>query len=290
MDVLRARMDDLAYEDAIRYCANSILPMHFGEKLINKIFGRNLQSHAAGLLAVMHCEAELGIGERPTLTRIQGEMGRSRTLSSFFALLRFARFIEAVDHPEDRRTKVLLAKAPLLDGLKTWLAHHMTCAEVAGLLPTGMTHKLQTDEDFSLRYIAAARLMFDRVRAHLAHGDDAWCWFDNFDCGDRMALALLRAHYEHPGEPETRWFLLETRQLADRLGISHSHVRNVLNGAEVRGFVVQDRRTHHVALTELMLDDIRNYHLSFWSWVADSADQATSIVPPPGEHAIAVVR
>ena len=52
MDVSRARLDDQAYEDAIRYCANSILPMHFGEKLINKIFGRNLQSHAAGLLAV----------------------------------------------------------------------------------------------------------------------------------------------------------------------------------------------------------------------------------------------
>ena len=91
MDAWRARLDDQAYEDAIRYCANSILPMHFGEKLINKIFGRNLQSHAAGLLAVMHCEAELGLGERPTLTRIQAEMGRSRTLSGFFALLRFAR-------------------------------------------------------------------------------------------------------------------------------------------------------------------------------------------------------
>jgi hypothetical protein len=61
MDVSQARLDDQAYEDAIRYCANSILPMHFGEKLINKIFGRNLQSHAAGLLAVMHCEAELGL-------------------------------------------------------------------------------------------------------------------------------------------------------------------------------------------------------------------------------------
>ncbi|MDH4413136.1 MAG: hypothetical protein QE484_07500 [Rhizobium sp.] len=276
MDVLRARLDDQAYEDAIRYCANSILPMHFGEKLINKIFGRNLQSHAAGLLAVMHCEAELGLGERPTLTRIQAEMGRSRTLSSFFALLRFARFIEAIDHGEDRRAKALLAKPPLLDGLKTWLSHHMTCAEVAGLLPTGSTHRLKSDEEFALRYIAAARLMFDRVREHMANGRDAWSWFDAFDCGDRVALALLRAHYEHPGEQETRWFLLETRQLAERLGISHSHLRNVMNGAEVRGFVLQDRRTHHMALTPQMLDDIRDFHFSFWGWVAETADQVES--------------
>jgi AraC-like DNA-binding protein len=276
MDVSRARLDDQAYEDAIRYCANSILPMHFGEKLINKIFGRNLQSHAAGLLAVMHCEAELGIGERPTLTRIQAEMGRTRTLSGFFALLRFARFIEAVDDAADRRAKILLAKPPLLDGLKTWLSHHMTCAEVARLLPTGSTHRLKSDEDFALRYIAASRLMLDRVRSHMASGRDAWSWFDGFDCGDRIALALVRAHYEHPGEHEMRWFVLETRQLAERLGISHSHLRNVMNGAEARGFLLQDRRAHRNALTPLMLDDIRDFHLSFWSWVAETADQVDS--------------
>lgn len=277
MDVSRARLDDQAYEDAIRYCANSILPMHFGEKLINKIFGRNLQSHAAGLLAVMHCEAELGLGERPTLTRIQAEMGRSRTLSGFFALLRFARFIETIEHAEDRRAKLLVARPPLLDGLKIWLSHHMTCAEVAGLLPTGSTHRLKTDDDFALRYIAAARLMLDRVRSHIASRRDAWSWFDSFDCGDRIALALLRAHYEYPGEQETRWFLLETRQLAERLGISHSHLRNVLNGAEGCGFILQDRRTNQMALTPQMLDDIREFHLAFWSWVAESADQADNL-------------
>jgi hypothetical protein len=276
MDVSRARLDDEAYEDAIRYCANSILPMHFGEKLTNKIFGRNLQSHAAGLLAVMHCEAELGLGERPTLTRIQTEMGRSRTLSGFFALLRFARFIEAVDHHDDRRTKVLVARPPLLDGLKTWLSHHMTCAEVAGILSTGSAHRLKTDDDFGIRYIAAARLMLDRVRAHMASGRDAWSWFDSFDCGDRIALALLRAHYEHAGEHEMRWILLESRQLAERLGISHSHVRNVLNGAEARGYLLQDRRSHRTAITPQMLGEVRDFHLSFWSWVAETADRAES--------------
>ncbi len=157
MDLLRARLEDQAYEDAIRYCANSILPMHFGEKLINKIFGRNLQSHAAGLLAVMHCEAELGLGERPTLSQIQTEMGRSRTLHGFFALLRFAGFIETTEHQADKRAKVLIAKPALLDGLKTWLSHHMSCAEVAGLLSAGSAHRLKTDPDFAIRYIAAAR-------------------------------------------------------------------------------------------------------------------------------------
>jgi hypothetical protein len=272
MDVLRARLEDQAYEDAIRYCANSILPMHFGERLINKIFGRNLQSHAAGLLAVMHCEAELGLGERPTLSHIQAEMGRSRTLSGFFAMLRFAGFIETNEHAADKRAKVLIAKPALLDGLKTWLSHHMTCAEVAGLLPTGSAHRLKSDQDFAIRYIAAARLMLDRVRSHLA-GHGAWPWFDSFDCGDRIALALLRAHYEQAGEIGTRWFTIESRQLADRLGISHSHLRNVLNAAEAKGYILQDRRTHRTALSPRMLDEIREFHLSFWSWVGETADR-----------------
>lgn len=277
MDVLRARLDDQAYEDAMRYCANSILPMHLGEKLINKIFGRNLQSHAAGLLAVMHCEAELGLGERPTLTRIQSEMGRSRTLSGFFAILRFGGFIEAIDHEQDKRAKVLLAKQPLLDGLKTWLSHHMTCAEVAGLLPTGTAHRLKSDEEFALRYIAAARDVLDRVRTYLA-GPGAWPWFDSFDCGDRIALALIRSHYEQIGETGPRWFMLESRQLADSLGISHSHLRNVINAAEVQGLILQDRRTHRTSLTPRMLDEIRDFHLAFWSWVGETADRAQAEV------------
>jgi hypothetical protein len=275
MDILRSKLDDQAYEDAILYCANSILPMHFGERLINKIFGRNLQSHAAGLLAVMHCEAELGMGARPTLTHIQTEMGRSRTLSGFFALLRFAGFIESIDHHEDRRAKVLVAKSPLLDGLKTWLSHHLTCAEIAGLVTSGTAHRVKHDEEFALRYIAEARLMLDRVRAYLA-GSGAWPWFDSFDCGDRIALALIRAHYEQPGDINPRWFAIESRQLSDRLGISHSHLRNVLNAAENTGFLLQDRRGHRTALTQLMLDDVRDFHLSFWNWAGEAADRVES--------------
>jgi len=272
MDILRSKLDDQAYEDAILYCANSILPMHLGEKLINKIFGRNLQSHAAGLLAVMHCEAELGIGDRPTLTRIQAEMGRSRTLSGFFALLRFAGFIESVDHDQDRRARVLVAKPPLLDGLKTWLSHHLACAEVAGLVPTGTAHRIKHDDEFALRYIAAARLMLGHVRTYLA-GTGAWPWFDSFDCGDRIALALVRAHYEHPGDIGQRWFSIESRHLSDRLGISHSHLRNVLNAAESSGFILQERRSHRTALTPRMLYDIRDFHLKFWGWAGETADQ-----------------
>jgi hypothetical protein len=272
MDALRARLTDQAYEEAIRHCTSSILPMHMGERLINKIFGRNLQSHSAGLLAVLHCEAELGRGQRPTLTRIQDEMGSSRTLSAFFALLKLAGYIEASPGADDRRTKVLAARPPLLEGLKTWLSHHMTCAEVAGLLPDGYGQRLRNEADFAIAFIASARPILERTRNALTQ-PGAWPWFDDFDCGDRIALALLRSHYAGADLDGDRWFGLEARQLSSQLGISHSHLRNVVNAAETEGFLLQDRQSHRVALTPQMLADVRSFHLSFWGWIAEAADQ-----------------
>ncbi|PYB69797.1 MULTISPECIES: hypothetical protein [Rhizobium] len=273
MDALRARLTDQAYEEAIRHCTTSILPMHLGERLVNKIFGRNLQSHAAGLLAVMHCEAELGLAARPTLTQIQEEMGASRTLSAFFALLKVAGFVETIPNADDRRAKLLAAKTPLIDGLTTWLSHHMTCAEVAGLLPDGNARRLRADEDFAVAFIASARPILERTRSALKQ-PGAWAWFDEFDCGDRMALALLRAHYSSNDLDGDRWFALESRYLASQLGISHSHLRNVINAAEAEGLVLQNRHSHRVALTPRMLSDVRSFHLAFWGWIAEAADQA----------------
>lgn len=283
MDALRARLTDQAYEEAIRHCTTSILPMHLGERLVNKIFGRNLQSHAAGLLAVLHCEAELGLGDRPTLTLIQEEMGASRTLSTFFALLKVAGFVETIVNAEDRRAKFLAARPPLLDGLKTWLSHHMNCAEIAGFLPDGYAQRLRTEENFGIAFIAAARPILERTRAALKQ-PGAWPWFDNFDCGDRMALALLRAHYSGADLDGDRWFALESRHLAHQLGISHSHLRNVINAAEAEGLVLQNRNSRRVALTPRMLSEVRSFHLGFWSWIAEAVDRVETqkrTVPGP---------
>ena len=94
---------DTRYEDAIRFCADGILRMLWGEKVINKIFGRATQSHAAGLAIVMHFEALEGLGQRPTLALVQAQIGSPRTLSAFFALLRWAGFVHVEIDPADRR-------------------------------------------------------------------------------------------------------------------------------------------------------------------------------------------
>jgi hypothetical protein len=244
--------------------------MHAGERLINKIFGRNVPSHAAGLVLVMHCEAEIGLGERPTLTLVQQEIGHSRTLAAFFTLLRLAGYVHLEAHPDDARKRHLVPMPPLFDGLRQWIVHHLRCCEMLGLITAGSAERVLTDHETCRRYIGHSRTLLARTRQAMA-GDGAWAWLDRYDCGDRIGLFLLDAHYAATTEAGTgkRWFAFSSRDIAARLGISHSHVRNVINRAEAEGLLRQDRRAHRLALSPRFLAEARAWFLLFWGWLAE---------------------
>ncbi|WP_342242177.1 hypothetical protein [Inquilinus sp. OTU3971] len=264
-------LDDEGYRAAIGQCVDAILRMHLGERLVNKIFGRNLQSHAAGLIVVMHHEALLGLGPRPTLRAIQQEMGHARTLAGFVALLRAAGFLAVEPVPHDGRSAYLVPLPPLIDGLRQWLSHHLHCAKTVGLVPQRSVDRLIADEVLYRRFLGLSRGLLARTRRVMT-GDGAWAWFDRFDCGDRIALILLHAHHAATtGGRGPRWFDVETRDMAARLGVSHSHVRSVLNRAEVAGLVEQDRRLHRIALTDRFLAESWAWFATFWGWIADLA-------------------
>lgn len=256
--------------------------MHFAEKLVNKVFGRNLQSHAAGLVLVMHCEAELGIGSRPTLGLVQREMGSPRTLAAFFGLLRFAGYVTQEPVPADARSAWLVPSPQLFEGLRQWLSHHARCSEIVGLAEPGLSARLQTDEAWLRLYLGHARGLLARTREAMA-GDGAFAWFDRFDCGDRVGLILLRAHHASAAEAGDgpNWFILGGRQIAARLGISHSHIRNIVNRAEAEGLVLQDR-AGRIALAPRFLAESEAWFRMFWGWIAETARLAEGVKPQAG--------
>ena len=86
------------------------------------------------------------------------------------------------------------------------------------------------------------------------------------------------------GEPgDLAWFDLHAREVAARLGLSHSHVRNVINRSEAEGLLVQDRSRGRVALTPRLLTESEAWFRSFWGWIVETAQRAQATeAPPPG--------
>ncbi|MCB8819274.1 hypothetical protein [Microvirga rosea] len=267
---------DSPYEDAIRFCVDAILRMHWGEKLINKIFGRATQSHAAGLAIIMHYEALEGRGGRPTLSQVQAQMGKARTLAAFFGLLRLAGMIRIEVDPADRRQQYLVPATPLIEGLKGWILHHVRCCEIMGFVAPGFAARIGEDEALFAAFIGRTRPVLERTRTP-PEAAAGWTWIDSLDCGDRIGLLLLRGHYAAAAAGET-WFSFNSRQVAENLGISHSHVRNVLNRAEEKGLLTQDRRGNGIALSAHFVGEARAWFTAFWGWVALAAEAAQNAV------------
>ncbi|MGF7159388.1 hypothetical protein FHS85_001007 [Rhodoligotrophos appendicifer] len=200
-------VNEADYEAAIRSCAKSILALHWGERLINKIFGRNVQSHAAGLIIISHFTAMQGRGRRPTLAFIQKEIGHSRTLAAFISLLRLSGFLSIEIDPQDRRLRFLTPEEPLLAGLRSWMAQHMRCCEIMGYVEPGTTRRLENDRAFFEAVVANTAPLLDWAR-EMAKGSNSFAVLDRFDCGDRIALALIQRHYQTPvtARSSPHWF------------------------------------------------------------------------------------
>ena len=104
-----------AYTEAVEAYCHGILRLHWNERLINKIFGRALQSHAAGRMVVQHFQWQREGAPRPTLALLQRQAGSGgRTLATFFAVLRLAGMVSAEPDVRDRRVRYLVPGPRLL--------------------------------------------------------------------------------------------------------------------------------------------------------------------------------
>ena len=110
-EALDSRAPD-TYAQAVEAYCDGILRLHWNERLINKIFGRALQSHAAGRLVVQHYQWQLRGAPRPTLALLQRRMpGGARTLATFFAVLRLAGMVAVDIDPAAVESTILNAEA-----------------------------------------------------------------------------------------------------------------------------------------------------------------------------------
>ena len=267
-----------AYTEAVEAYCHSILRLHWNERLINKIFGRALQSHAAGRLVVQHFQWQREGAPRPTLALLQRQAGSGgRTLATFFAVLRLAGMVSAEPDARDRRMRYLVPGPRLLDGLRTWVMHHLQCAEALGVLAGGHAARLGADADYFESFLCRADSILDRLAAHRGRFG-GWDWFDQREGGGRVAMLLLREHCRTAafagGVGAAPLFPLRAQDLAGRLGFSHSHVRNLVNDATAEGLLTQEARRGLVALTPRFEADLRHWLQHLLGWFAEAAQAA----------------
>ena len=267
-----------AYTEAVEAYCHGILRLHWNERLINKIFGRALQSHAAGRMVVQHFQWQREGAPRPTLALLQRQAGSGgRTLATFFAVLRLAGMVSAEPDVRDRRVRYLVPGPRLLDGLRTWVMHHLQCAEALGVLAGGHAARLGADADYFESFLCRTDSILDRLAAHRGRFG-GWDWFDQREGGGRVAMLLLREHCRTAafagGVGAAPLFPLRAQDLAGRLGFSHSHVRNLVNDATAEGLLTQEARRGLVALTPRFEADLRSWLYQLLGWFAEAAQAA----------------
>lgn len=271
-------IDDDRYARAVLRHTEHVLELFVGERLINKIFARVFQSHAMGRLVIAHFDWKAGVGPRPTLASLQAQTGSGRTLAAFIGIAKVARLVSVEPDPTDRRQKFLVPGPRVVEGLRTWLRHHLELAHAIGIMPAECANRLDEDNAYFERFVRASIIVIDGV-AEAGKRFTQWQWFEDHECGQRIAYALLRAHYQaclaaRTPVDEALDLAISGAAVANMLGLSKSHVRNVLNGAEARGALSHDESRRTMRLTSEFLREARDQFVNVLTLMARTHAEA----------------
>lgn len=286
----RALVDDETYACAVMRHTDQVLKMFVGERLINKIFGRVFQSHAMGRLVIAHFEWKANAAHPPTLAWLQEETGGGRTLAAFIGVAKATRLVSGEPNAMDRRQKILVPGARIIDGLRDWLYHHLCLAETMGMVPAGCPQRLRDDTQYFERLVRSSAVVIEGV-AVARRRYRLWDWFEQHESGLRMAYALLRAHYSVCLEQRLSIHAptdldVSGGGLAQLLAISKSHVRNVLNGAERLGILSHDATRRRIRLSAAFLQEARECFVNLMTLFAQAHLQSEALAGPgetPGD-------
>ncbi|MBK1839053.1 helix-turn-helix domain-containing protein [Azospirillum sp. YIM B02556] len=257
------------------FCDRLVAPLR-RQRVMIKLFGQRAPTEIAAQIIMMHTTAR-SPSERPTVTRIQDRLPGTRRTAAFIALLRGFGIVQAERDPGDARIRYLVPGPILVDGLRDWLALHLSChCRLAGGEDAG--ERLRTDRGFYDRVVReCASLLDPRNRPLLRHPDLAW--LDEHDSGLYLALTLVerslaQAATAGAGDDGGGWVEASAADLAALLGVSKSHIRNLINAMEARGLIRQDEHRHRLLPTDRFRQAVERWFCHQIDGIAQAARRA----------------
>jgi DNA-binding MarR family transcriptional regulator len=237
----------LAYEDILRHprlaearvvYLDRFLALYDGDPFTVRLLiesGRFLVYHVANMV-----DASADPARRETwLTskRLKQEMtlfglASDRHIDSLIARLCSTGFMERRPADRDRRVRILSPTEKLRQHDRDWLAAHV--APLAVLYPEHDYRPIiQHDRLFHSQYRRTSTSFLPLGASLLLSLPDTMLFF-NHAAGAVLQAALLRAAMAAPGYPDAA---VSYAEIGERLGVSRTHVRELLVAAEAAGLV-----------------------------------------------------
>ncbi|GLH79528.1 hypothetical protein SSBR45G_44370 [Bradyrhizobium sp. SSBR45G] len=255
----------------VGFCDQLIAPLR-GQRLMIKLFGQRAPTEIVAHIVMMHMSARQPV-ERPTLTRLQLRLPGPRQMAAFVAVLRGLSLVTVERDPEDGRIRYLVPGPVILEGLRGWLALHLDCH--ARLTEAdGLGFRLRNDQRFYVESIRQCATWLCRDNRPLTGFPDL-AWTDEHDSGIHLALTLVArsAAGRHAVD-------VSTAELATSLGVSRSHIRNLLTAMEERGLLRFDDGRRRLTLVPDFVASVEAWCCHQVTWLAAAAARADRALRP----------
>lgn len=274
-DPLRLRAHPSFTPVFISYCDRLIAPLR-GQRLMIKLFGQRAPTEIAAHIVMMHVSASSPV-ERPTLTRLQQRLPGSRQTAAFVTVLRGLALVTVERDPDDARIRYLVPGPVILDGLRDWLAVHLDCHGQLGA-DHDLHQRLKQEDGFYLEMIRQCEPWLNRANRPLT-GIPELAWTDEHDSGIHLALTLVVR--SAAGRERVT---LSTAELAATLGVSRSHIRNLLAAMEARGLATLDEDRRCLSLAPGFVTATEAWFCQQICWLARAARRAAGRLEQARAH------
>ncbi|WP_315785565.1 MULTISPECIES: hypothetical protein [unclassified Bradyrhizobium] len=264
-DPMRLRQHPSFVPVFVSFCDQLVAPLR-GQRLMIKLFGQRAPTEIAAHIVMMHVSAG-DATERPTLTRLQARLPGPRQTAVFVAMLRGLSLVKVERDPDDARIRYLIPGPVILEGLRGWLALHLDChAQLTR--SERLSPRLHSDDTFFAEMIRQCATWLCRANRPLTSFPDL-AWTDEHDSGIHLALTLVARSAAGQAAVD-----VSTAELATSLGVSRSHIRNLLTAMEGRDLLRFDERRQRLSLTPDFVDAVEAWFCHQICWLAAAGERA----------------